>query len=79
MGPSKGSTQGVPISVARLYILSDAHTKDVAYRRTKEWCFVSLTRTSAPKHWRITHGILGIAEKLSMRQTKLLHLIRANL
>jgi hypothetical protein len=41
-------------------------------------CFVRLTRISAPKK-SATHGILGIAGKLLMRQTKLLHLIKANL
>ncbi len=41
-------------------------------------CFVRLTCISAPKK-SANHGILGIAGKLSMRRTKLLHLIKANL
>jgi hypothetical protein len=41
-------------------------------------CFVRLTCISAPKKM-ANHGILGIAGKVSMRQTKLLHLIKANL
>jgi hypothetical protein len=41
-------------------------------------CFVRLTCIGAPKTL-ANHGILGIAGKLSMRQTNLLHLMKANL
>ncbi len=41
-------------------------------------CFVKLTRMECTKKL-ANHSILGIARKLSMRRTKLLHLIKANL
>jgi hypothetical protein len=41
-------------------------------------CFVRLTCINAPQK-SANHGILGIAGKLLMRQSKLLHLIKVNL
>jgi hypothetical protein len=41
-------------------------------------CFVRLACISVPKYLE-NHGILGIARKLSMRQTKLIYFTKANL